>query len=184
MKDKFWNVEKLIGLSALLISMFTLGVFIYQTNLIRKQQYMSVYPHLHISNSGTGSLEYEFQLQNEGVGPAFIRELKIISPQGKSFEDFIDYVENELPQERDSIWYNHSNIYVGQLIQPGEVISIIKLIDNERILPYDLPLNTHEGSHKLWEVLNHDSLRFEITYESIYGEGWTINDGSRSPIKN
>jgi len=41
-KQPFWNNEKLLGISALLVSTMSLIVFVYQTDLLRKQQYMSV----------------------------------------------------------------------------------------------------------------------------------------------
>ncbi len=55
--------DKILSLSAMFISICTLVVFLYQTNLIRKQQYMSVYPHLLLGNYGTWTPNYKFVLQ-------------------------------------------------------------------------------------------------------------------------
>ena len=64
------NTDKILGLSAMLISICTLIVFLYQTNLIKKQQYMSVYPYLTLGNNGSFTADYEYSLTNNGIGPA------------------------------------------------------------------------------------------------------------------
>lgn len=183
MKAKFWTSEKILSASALLVSISTFIVFVYQTNLIRKQQFMSVYPHLQLSNYGSGSLEYKYVLINKGVGPALVKSVKIISPSGKTYEDFIDYVANQI-NEKDSIWFSHSNIYQGRLIAVDEEIFLIQMTDNKYVKEYDLPINTLEKADRMRGILNHDSLKVEIQYESIYGERWTITNESAIPIKH
>ena len=182
MSKKFWTSEKLLSLAALIVSVGTLMVFIYQTNLIRKQQYMSVYPYLTFSNQGTGGLSYQYVLQNNGIGPAFIRKIKITGPGPQIYSDLVHYAE-EMVQESDSIWFLHSNLYEGKLIPEGEVMILIQLAPPERIEAAGLPPNTIEGSIKLAEIMNHDSLDISLTYESIYGESWTVTNGS-IPVKN
>ena len=61
MSKKRLSSEMLIGLTAMIISLSTLIVFVYQTNLIRKQQYMSVYPHLNMMHRNSGSADYMFE---------------------------------------------------------------------------------------------------------------------------
>lgn len=183
MKQKFWNSEKLLSLSALLVSVCTLIVFVYQTNLIRKQQYMSVYPYLNLSNYASGGLNYKYVLSNDGIGPALIKSVKIVSPKGDVYNDIAVYVIKTIQQE-DSIWFYHSNVKEGRLIPENQVIPIIQLIDNKTLDSLGQPRNTFEGSEKLYKVLHHDSLQIEITYESIYGESWTITNISKSPTKN
>lgn len=55
MKKRFWNTDKLMSFLAILLSVGTLLVFIYQTNLIRKQQYAAVYPYLEMGFHGRGT---------------------------------------------------------------------------------------------------------------------------------
>lgn len=83
MRKKLISNELLIGIAAMIISLSTLFVFIYQTNLIRKQQYMSVYPHLSFIHMTPGSLDYRFILRNQGIGPAFISAINIKGGDGK-----------------------------------------------------------------------------------------------------
>ncbi|MEL7162471.1 MAG: hypothetical protein AAFN92_17065, partial [Bacteroidota bacterium] len=52
--------ENIVSISAICVSVLTLLVFIYQTNLIRQQQFLSVYPYLSLGSMGTGSLKYKY----------------------------------------------------------------------------------------------------------------------------
>jgi len=182
-KQPFWNNEKLLGISALLVSTMSLIVFVYQTDLLRKQQYMSVYPHLLIINSGSGSLNYKFQLMNQGIGPAFIKDIYVADLAGNTYESLTGYLETQLSVE-DSIWIYTSDLFVGRLIPANEIIELYGLQDEATTNKFGLPGNTIEGANKLRNILNNDSLIYKITYESIYGESWTIKSGETIPVKN
>lgn len=67
-------------MTAVLISVGTLLVFLYQTNLVRQQQYMSVLPYLEFQNHDVFSYDnYELILKNKGIGPALIISRNVIS---------------------------------------------------------------------------------------------------------
>ena len=183
MHNNFWNSEKLLGLSALFISLMTLIVFVYQTNLIRKQQYMTVYPHLDIVNNNSGSLNYKYVLENRGVGPAFITSIEVSDLNGNKYDDLVAYVEANLPA-KDSIAYHYSDIGIGRLISANEKIYLFGLSDPQYLKNIGYPPNTVEGANKLRAILNSDSLRYKIIYESVYGESWTLSSESSIPVKN
>ncbi len=182
MTKPFWNSEKLLSFAALLVSLLTLIVFIYQTNLIRKQQFRSVYPHLTLVNKGTGSLDYQFVLMNQGIGPALLSEIEVKDSSGSEFETLTDYLEENM-LETDSIFIYNSDLFPGRLIAPGEEIPLFGLVNNKDLERYNVR-NTVEGGLKLRSILNDDSLIINITYESIYEESWTINTKTTAPIKN
>ncbi len=101
-------MDRLLGLSAILLSLCTLIVFFYQTNLIRKQQYMSVYPHLEIGHNGIHSEEYTFTIENKGVGPAIIETL-LIGKNGELIEqDFVMFLRKEI-SETENLEMEFSN---------------------------------------------------------------------------
>ena len=181
MKNKFWTSEKLLSLSALLVSLLTLFVFIYQTNLIRKQQYLSVYPHLLLSNERSGSLEYKYALTNQGVGPALISEV-LVRKGDQSFPDVIDYLE-ETNLIQDSVWFLHTNLVKGRLISAKEKLYLIELASEYLTTEMGLPPNTLEGSKLLHKALNAEDIEVEIVYESIYGERWRIKNDGKPPLK-
>ena len=183
MKKKFWTSAKLLSLSALFVSLATLFVFVYQTNLIRKQQYMSVYPHLNMGNHNSESLNYKFVLKNEGVGPAFIKSVEIEHLDGSVYESFVDYLDERIT-EKDSVYFHYSDLYEGQLISANEELILFGLSDKSYTKAHGLPENTIRGGNKLRAMLNTDSLSYKITYESIYEEAWTLVNDSEIPVKN
>lgn len=183
MQDKFWSSEKILSLSALVVSLSTLVVFVYQTNLIRKQQYMSVYPHLLLSNSRSGSVEYQYLLSNQGIGPAMIKSVDVSDLNGKSYESITDFIATQF-EETDTIWVYNSDVNPGRLVPAEEKIVLYGLYSDEECNSLGLPNNTVRGANKFREALNHDSLIVKITYESIYGESWSIYNNSKPPVKN
>lgn len=183
---KFWTGDKLMSMSALLVSALTLIVFVYQTTLIRKQQYLSVYPHLRLSNNYSRTLKYQYTLVNEGIGPAFINSVQIIGPGGETYADFINYVDDAVSKE-DSIIYFHATLNKGKVIPVGETVFLIQLLGEDQLKDLgmgdlNIPENTLEGANKLYDILNNDSLQFSITYSSVYGEQWVLGSDN-VPVK-
>lgn len=64
--------KSLIALSALLLSLCGLFVAVYEASLVRRQQRVSVWPHLEVSASMTGEA-VQIIVENAGVGPARVR---------------------------------------------------------------------------------------------------------------
>ncbi len=171
---QFWNSDKIISISAMLISLMTLIVFILQTNIIREQQRLSVLPYLYMVNENSGLPTYKFKLMNNGIGPAFIESVNV-RYKGKTFNmDIPTFLYQNVP-EMDSV-YNvfHSNLVDGQLIPAGKEIAIFEVN------------NSIEDAEKLLKVmrqLNDEGFDYEIVYKSIYEERWKLNSSSISPIK-
>jgi len=170
-KPVFWSSEKLLSLSAILISVCTLFVFLYQTNLIRQQQYKSVYPYLSIGNYGSQTKNFRYVLENKGIGPAVVKSIKVKHKDRPEFEDIATFVIKELSVV-DSITYFYSNISPGRLISPDEKIEIIGNNDGK-----------FSTSEIIYDIINDDDLDIEIIYESIYEESWKITNASNYPIK-
>ena len=171
-KWKLPNTDRLLGLSAILVSLCTLFVFLYQTNLIRKQQYMSVYPYLEIGHNGIQTDKYNFTIENKGIGPAIIEDFSVgkigedLKPQ-----DFVQFLLSEL-NENEFLEIEFSNLYGGRLISEKEVIEVFKSKDSSMTT-----------SKRLHEILGEGNMRFEIIYSSIYGESWKITDETANPEK-
>ncbi|MDF0708255.1 hypothetical protein [Flagellimonas okinawensis] len=184
----FWNIEKIVGLTALIVSLLTLIVFVYQTNLLRKQQYMAAYPHLSLMNEKSGTLQYSFGLSNHGVGPAFIESVKVSASNDMVYDDIIHYVEKTIGKQ-DSINYVYSNLWVGRLIPANEKINLIQLLDENMIKDWGLVTtekttkSTLDRANKLYQILNDDEIDIEIIYSSVYGEKWRIGNHSNVPKK-
>ncbi|MEX0273761.1 MAG: hypothetical protein AB3N16_05225, partial [Flavobacteriaceae bacterium] len=175
------------GLTALLVSLFTLVVFIYQTNLIRQQQYMSVYPYLSMGNEYSSTLKYGYSLRNEGIGPAIIESVKVSYAKSKVYDDLVNYVEAML--NRASILYNYASLTEERLITANGKIPLIQLVDKDMYSDYtvdgpgNLPINTLEDSNMLFKILNDKDLHIEIIYSSVYGEKWRLRNHTYAPVK-
>ena len=169
----FWSGEKILSISAILVSMGTFLVFAYQTNLMRKQQYMSVYPHLQFSDHHVFSNKYMYVLANKGIGPAIVTSAKI-SINGKDFDkDLAKYIGENIDFSRDSIDYVTSSVYSGLLITEKETVEIMKYVWGP----------DPRSPEKLFNLIHNDSLDFTIEYKSIYDEKWRISMKNDTPVK-
>lgn len=182
MSKKVLSNELLIGIAAMIISLSTLIVFVYQTNLIRKQQYMSVYPHLNLIHMNSRSANYKYVLRNQGIGPAFITSLDVKEKDGASYDNLVQYMRDKTAKE-DSIRWKYTSLNVGGLVQEKEEVVLFELSDIGDSASDDLSTNRLTEANRLREILATDNLEITITYESIYGESWTIKKSSM-PIKN
>ncbi|TJY35831.1 hypothetical protein [Pontimicrobium aquaticum] len=179
-KKKFqWNSDKLLGISAMSISFITLVIFIYQTNLMSKQNYLSILPYLSISTSdNSANNTFAISLDNYGVGPAII-ESTILSYQGKN-EDLIDYDNEFLKYLKakapilDSITaISYSTLDKGLAIPAGTKYNILTVFSEKDYKLYKTTL----------KELVDKGLYFEINYKSIQDEHWKINNLTKGPEK-
>lgn len=171
MSKQFWSSEKLLSLTAVFISLCTLAVFIYQTDLMRKHQYLSVFPYLELNHEGIGTKAYKFVLTNNGIGPALIRQVTVRKHDTLYREDIADYL-GRTHGKPDSLDFYYANLYQGRLIAPKETVVLIGNSDQK------------EGTaQKISDILADSSLFVNIEYESVYGERWKITHHATTPIK-
>ena len=179
-KKRKWNGDRILGISAMSISFITLVIFIYQTNLMSKQNYLSILPYLAISTSdNSANNTFAITLDNYGVGPAIV-ESATLRYRGE-LEDLTDY-DNEFLQyliskapELDSITsISYSTLDKGVAIPAGEKYNILTIFNSEK----DYLL--YKG---ILEEMLAKGLYFEIKYKSIQDEHWRINNITQGPEK-
>lgn len=171
-KSPFWENQKLLSITAVLISIGTLLVFLYQTNLVRKQQYMSVLPYLEFQNHATFTNDYKLVLKNKGIGPALITSREIII-KGKKYDlDVGTYLRENLRVE-DTVDFVISNVIKGNLISEKEGVELVSIRPNTSSM----------GLDKLHGLIYNDSLEFVVEYESVYGERWRVSSRNSTPVK-
>ena len=175
-----WNSDKIVGLSAMSISVLTLVIFIYQTNLMSKQNYLSILPYLQISTSNDkAESTFSLDIKNHGVGPAIIESV-IIYYKGEKHDlrEYDNYLYNFLRSEvpvLDSIkFFSSSTIDKGIAIPANSNYNVFKILDSEK--DYDLLTSSLENLLK-------QGLYYEITYRSIQDERWIIHSNSEGPQK-
>ena len=168
---RFWNSDKLLSVSAILISFATFATLIYQTRLLQKQQFASAMPYLALYYSMPYDSTFTLLLENNGTGPAFINEIKI-HYQGKVYSTDPPRFYKSTILPKDTIYFGYSNINKGRVLPAGEQIS---LVENTRSLKDAAKLKRlfgEEGTAKL-----------EIIYSSVYEEQWRIIGLTTAPEK-
>lgn len=175
-----WNSEKVLSISAMSISFLTLIIFIYQTNLISKQNYISILPYLSVSTTeNQADSTFEFNMENQGVGPAIIESVTMLH-KGKRY-DLADY-NNEVYKflvakapELDSITNRSSTtIDYGMAVPVNTTFNVFRVYES---------LSEYRLITTRFNQLLEEGLDFEIIYRSILDERWMIHKGSQGPKK-
>jgi hypothetical protein len=165
-KISFWNADKFVSFSAILISLLSLYITIEQHNANKEQQRLSVLPYLSFGNYGTWGDNYTYMISNNGIGPAFIDSV-IVHYQGKVFQgDLMLFLNTYFRDKIDSIpGMSHSNIYRGMMIPAGEKIEHLRVHNNQK---------SGKMLLELLMSLGEQELEYEIFYSSIYKERWRL----------
>jgi hypothetical protein len=173
LKPKFWNADKIVSFSAILISLATMGVYIYQTHLIQKQQHATVMPYLRMGYS-YDSDRFDFIIYNEGVGPAFIEEVNIYY-DGKKYKDMdiSDFMLEEYYKKDIALssGLSYANVNKNGLFAAGK---------NRTLLSCQKSV---EKTHKLQDLFFKEKVRMEVIYSSLYGEKWIVSKVDERPKK-
>ncbi|MTB50219.1 hypothetical protein [Lewinella sp. W8] len=184
MAKKLLSSDRLLSLTAILISILTLAVFVYQTNLIREHQYTMALPYLSLSNYYSGTISYQFRLTNQGIGPAFIDSC-IVRYGEEEYPSLVDYLNDRLG-ENDSIIFFQADVYPGQVLQSERNVLMIQMLDKKMktdlgLEEADIPENTPRGARTLYQLINNDSLDIRVYYSSVYGERWLLTHDNPVP---
>lgn len=173
-----WTSEKIMSISALFVSAISLFALFYQLNLareenelIRKQQSASVLPHLSqwFSNTSQG---FKIIFGNKGVGPAFIKEVKLELKDTTFYntDHLMDHIIRKI-QKSDSIYIPASTgtFSDGYVLPANETIEVIVIKKTEHIQLFQ-------------KYMNEVTLDYTITYSDVYGSEWTLSnkDSDRS----
>ncbi|MFP2996714.1 hypothetical protein ABN763_12425 [Spongiivirga sp. MCCC 1A20706] len=171
MKKKFWNSDKIVAISAIAISLLTLFIFIKQTNIIEKQSHLSAMPYLMMEVSmNEFDSQYRFDLVNYGVGPAIINKVIIIHNKKRIKIDLRDFL-SQLPGMDSITVLSSASMHRGLAIPAGGS----RLIYNVGGNPKDY------SQFKLMLEALKDNLDYEIYYQSIYDDHWSVSASNEVP---
>lgn len=166
-----WNLDKTLSLLAFFISLGTFFLLYYQTNLTRKQQYASVLPYLEIFNRGPREDAYSFAVTNNGIGPAFIKQVKIYYKNKEYITDPVNFIYAEIYPQDTTLNFVHTNLPPGRMMPAGAVFDLI-VVEGSK-----------ESATKLRKLFSSGSeALLEITYASVYDEEWVVRTGN-SPMQ-
>ena len=150
----------IVGIAAIVVSVMTMFVYIFQAGIMMDQQHMSVWPYLEWSStyiSTPDEQEFYMDVINKGVGPARVKDVKIIF-EGKKYDDYTTLLQELFGKTRhDSLWIITDGVN-NRVMAPGEQIRVfhVKNRNGARIPDVDtVPLT------------------YSICYCSIYDDCWT-----------
>lgn len=175
-KKKFLTSDKIFGLTAMLISLVTLVIFVRQTNIMDKQSRLSAMPYLMFETSfNSYDNQFIFDLVNYGVGPAII-EGKTITYGGETyvmeFDDFLRENFQEYGMDTINI-ISHASIYRGLAIPANGERTVIKVGGSKA---------DYQKFIKFFQTIQTESpLLFDVSYRSIYGDQWYISSSDEIP---
>lgn len=162
------------------ISFITLLIFMYQTNLLKKQNYLSILPYLAVADSHNSAKQtYELDIYNHGVGPAIIESVTVLHQKKKydlrAHDNRVYSLLRSLAPRLDSVTnFSTSTLERGLAIPANTKYNILAVTNSSE----DYLLMTSELERLLAEGLD-----FEIVYKSMQNEHWMISIDSEGPIK-
>lgn len=181
MENKKLNTDRILGISAMLISILTLAIFVYQTNIMRVQSKLSVKPRLDFTTNqgGTDSLiMFQEVLENKGLGPAIIDTIYIYYEEQNYSMDIESFLEDKFPKLLEYGYLSqHATLGQGTTLTPDEERSLFV---------YNLPAENLENVFDYLGISDIDDVPFdfEVVFTSIYeDEKWLVNNDESVPQK-
>ena len=178
MKTKI-NSDRVLSITAFIISIATLIALMYQSNLVseqnemmQKEQYASVMPYLAMGFMGNDDdSSFELFLTNNGVGPAFIKEINIRYKDSLYQMSIIAFYNNILKIEnKNNVRILRSDIGENTVLPINKKISLLTIYTNQ-----------NEAIDLLGAFGTMDAT-IEITYASIYDQKWILKNIMESHI--
>lgn len=181
MGNRKLNTDRILGVSAMLISILTLAIFVYQTNIMRVQSKLSVKPRLDFTNNQGGNdtlIAYQEVLENKGLGPAIIDSI-YIKFEGRQYAlDAEKFFLGKFPKLLEYGYLSqHATLGEGVTLTPNEERSLFK---------YIIPVSKVDSAFAYLGITNIDDVpfEFEVIYTSIYeDEKWLVSNNESVPVK-
>ena len=161
------NTEMIVAIAAIVVSIMTLFVYIYQARIMMDQQHTSVWPYVEWTMTRYNEEAQEFYISviNKGVGPALVKETHLyLGDTLYTFGEYRKFMANLIGEgNRDALWIMYS-VVDNRVLAPGEEVKIfhVKNWKDVRIPAFDFKRIT-----------------YDICYCSIYDDCWTT-DGTIS----
>lgn len=145
--------------AAIFISCCALLVSIYQSIILRNQQYATVWPYIepHVEYSNHS---FELLIQNKGTGPAIIKNVEMVL-DGKPVKDYQQFIQALLRQDK----------FTAMSIS-APTNSVLSAGEKVQFLSASLP-----DSLLIANIDFHDRVQLTVCYCSIFGDCWRYVDG-------
>lgn len=157
LKARLFKTEIIVAFAAILISVMTLFVYIYQARIMQEQQHASIWPYIEWDMTLSTSEGFYISIVNKGVGPAIIHSTSL-ELDGELMSDQLEYL-TKLIDNLDSMSLFYTAID-NRVIGPGEEIRLFHV-------------NNGVIGNKLLADKVFTRTKYEICFCSIYGDCWT-----------
>ena len=168
------NIELLVGTVAILTSVISIFIYLEQLKISREQQKASVYPYLWLNNGLLDKNYFYFKAENKGVGPAFIKKIKI-SFQHKEYDSFEQLFTKEW-QKKNGSTHNHFPFYFESL-ETGNVLK-----EGEELTLYSLKYEETLAYYLKYQVVDDTTFHYQIWYADVYGGCFLNQDNNISVV--
>jgi hypothetical protein len=170
-KNKFWNVEIIVGIMATIVSVCALVVSVTQTRIMREQQYAQVWPNLtygvwKATTFDDETASFEFHLNNKGVGPAIIKDAKFLY-DGLIYEtDEIDKIFKKMLTDSTAVNFTYGSVGKNKVMLSGE---------DHIMWSFDRSKQAGKIVQSIWQ--SGGKFDLFICYQNIYGQKWIVHNG-------
>jgi hypothetical protein len=159
------NVNTLIGSTAVIVSLGTLIVLIYQSKIMREHEEKSAVPKLELWNDLSGGY-YALSVINRGLGPAIIEKVTISYNEKEYNLDPMQFI----------YWYADSTKIEQPLIEGSSLYPGIIIPNEHKVV---LTRSTDSLSTSITKDLFYVGIKKKakviIYYSSIYGKVWKLD---------
>lgn len=158
--------DKIIAVSAIIISVSALFVSIYEASLMRQTQRAATWPFIEVLPSRLNQKYFSVRVSNTGVGPARIKDFKITvdgqeMDEGEFRKFLLDFVG-------DNVGVTWSTV-TGRVLPPEKDITFFKLSD----------------STAFYKIATIDSkIELSLCYCSVFDQCWISNGLNQVKAKN
>lgn len=160
-------VQQLTAFAALVLSIFALGVSLFEVSALRTQQRAAVWPYLSVEQRYS-SEGYGLEVANKGVGPALVRSVTLMLDDA-AVADLDTLILGAVGEGQVFSYelYRTSNL-AGGVMSAGEIEGLFSAPWEDRTRVFADAFSSRGD--------------ISICYCSIYGECWvTTLKGSRDP---
>ncbi len=167
------NTDKILSISAIVVSACALVVSIVQTRIMQKQQEKSVWPHVRWyvasgwGNDSTGN--FSVKVMNKGIGPAIIKDVTLILEGTQYGSDELRTVLEKIGKQE--ILSANEEQCEQTVLLPNDIINYFEVVN---------PKQAYEMARIFaQDFYSKDRFDIIIKYSDVYGNEFVSSGNTR-----
>lgn len=149
------EVSDWIGISSIVIAITALAVTLWQAHIARKHNRLSLAPNL-IVHTDTGTNCCSFTLENNGLGPAVIKEFYLVVGDNEIPAANYDAQKKAMKMLKVPLHYSSYFVSIGEHIAPGKRIELLDIETGQ------------QGDVEFFVKKLKQNLKYKVVYTSMY----------------